>query len=130
VAGGVQEDQVPLGRAEAVGPDVLGDAPGLLFSDPSCPDRIQEAGLAVVDVPHDGYDRRPRPEILGPVRSLGRHLRELLLAVERADLQLVAVLLRHQHRGIVVEPLVDRGEDPHLHHLLDELVDLDPQFFC
>ena len=42
--------------------DVLGDAAALAGRDLGRPDRVEEAGLAVVDVAHDGHDRRTRLE--------------------------------------------------------------------
>ena len=42
--------------------DVLGDATGLTGDDVGVADRVEQRGLAVVDVTHDGDDRRPRLE--------------------------------------------------------------------
>ena len=47
-----------------VGTDVLGDAAGLVAHDVGLADRVEQAGLAVVDVTHDGHDRRPGDEVL------------------------------------------------------------------
>ena len=46
---------VDLARA-----DVLGDAAALAGRDLGRPDRVEQAGLAVVDVAHDGHDRGAR----------------------------------------------------------------------
>src|SRR3954471_6605716 len=43
---------------DLVGADVLGDATGLAGGDVGVPQRVQELGLPVVDVTHDGHDRR------------------------------------------------------------------------
>ena len=51
---------VDLGR-DLVGTDVLGDATGLLGDDVGVADRVEQLGLAVVDVTHDGDDRRTGP---------------------------------------------------------------------
>ena len=43
-----------------VGADVLGDATGLAGDDVGLADLVEQQGLAVVDVAHDGDDRRSR----------------------------------------------------------------------
>src|SRR5699024_6922962 len=47
-----------------IGADVLGDAAGLPGADLRLADRVQQAGLAVVDVAHDGDDGRTRQAVL------------------------------------------------------------------
>jgi hypothetical protein len=42
---------------------VLGDATGLLVDDVGVAQRVEELGLAVVDVTHDGDDRRADGEV-------------------------------------------------------------------
>src|SRR6478735_8638415 len=51
-------------RGDLVGTDVLGDATGLLVDDVGVAQRVEELGLAVVDVTHDGDDRRADDEIV------------------------------------------------------------------
>ena len=53
---------VALAHVRLVGADVLGDAAELPRHDVRLADRVQELGLAVVDVAHDGDDRRARHE--------------------------------------------------------------------
>jgi hypothetical protein len=48
---------VDLGR-DLVGTDVLGDATSLVRHDVGVADGVEELGLSVVDVTHDGDDRR------------------------------------------------------------------------
>ena len=48
---------------DLVGADVLGDAAGLAGDDVGLADRVEQRRLAVVDVAHDGDDRRPRHEV-------------------------------------------------------------------
>ena len=43
---------------DLVGTDVLGDAAGLARDDVRLADRVEQLGLTVVDVTHDGHDRR------------------------------------------------------------------------
>ena len=54
---------VVLGR-DLVGADVLGDAAGLLGDDVGVADRVEQLGLAVVDVTHDGHDRRTGDQVV------------------------------------------------------------------
>ena len=68
VARGVDEgdgalDALVLGP-DLVGTDVLGDAAGLARDDVRVADRVEQARLTVVDVTHDGDDRRTDLEVL------------------------------------------------------------------
>jgi len=68
VTGGVDEgdcalDALVLGE-NLVGTDVLGDATGLGLGDLRGADGVQQPGLSVVDVTHDGHDRRTGLEVL------------------------------------------------------------------
>ncbi len=47
-----------------IGTDALGDAAGLALDDVGLADRVQQSGLTVIDMAHDGDDRRTRLEIL------------------------------------------------------------------
>ena len=47
---------------DAVGADVLGDAAGFARRDARLADRVHQRGLAVVDVAHEGHDRRAQLE--------------------------------------------------------------------
>src|SRR5699024_2818796 len=106
-----------------VGVDVLGDAAGLPGADLRLPDRVQQAGLAVVDVAHDGHDGRTRQAVL--VVLLGQLgveidvelLQQLALLVLRGDdLDLVAQLLAQQAEGVLVQRLGRGGHLAHREH--------------
>ena len=58
VARGVEEGDRLLLVVDLVGADVLGDAAGLAGGDLGLADRVQQRGLAVVDVAHDRDHRR------------------------------------------------------------------------
>src|SRR5699024_2912357 len=105
---------------DLIGTDVLGDAAGLACTDGRLADGVQQTGLAVVDVAHDGDDRRPRGAVL--IALLGQLgievdvelLEQLALLVLRGDdLDLVAELGAQQLEGVLVERLGGRG---HLAH--------------
>ena len=63
-------------------------------------DRVEQAGLAVVDVAHDGDDRRARDDVLG-LRLALVGLQQLLF--EAAHLHVGAELARDHRRGLGVE---------------------------
>ena len=61
VAGGVDEGDRNAGwRHDLIGADVLRDAAGLARLDIGVADRVEKRGLAVIDMAHDGDDRRSR----------------------------------------------------------------------
>ncbi len=78
---------------DLVGADVLGDPTGLAGDHVGMADLVQQQGLAVVDVAHDGDDRRTGPQVLlvlllvVVVEELGQQFGLALLAgVDEADL--------------------------------------------
>ena len=74
---------------DLVGADVLGDAAGLFLADVGLADGVQQSGLAVVDVTHDGDHRRTGLEVV---------LAALVLAVGEVEgLQQLAVLVLRGH---------------------------------
>ncbi len=86
VARRVEEDDVAPVRVNLVGADVLGDAAGLARGDVGLADGVEQRRLAVVDVTHDGDDRRARHQILG--RVLGLAVGDDLVLVEGGRLDL------------------------------------------
>ncbi len=89
VTRGVDEGDQPLAaleiNADLVGADVLGDATGLALADAGVSDGVQQAGLTVVDVTHDGHHRRALFEVL---------LATFVFAVSQVEgLQQLAVLV-------------------------------------
>ena len=62
VARRVEEDDALAVVGDLARADVLGDPAALAGRDLGRPDRVEQAGLAVVDVTHDGHDRRARLE--------------------------------------------------------------------
>ncbi len=74
---------------DLVGADVLGDATGLALAHVGLADGVQQPGLAVVDVTHDGDDRRTELQVF---------LAALVLAVGEVEgLQQLAVLVLRGH---------------------------------
>ncbi len=118
VAGSVEEgDRLALG-VDLVGADVLGDAAGLARGDLGLADRVEQRGLAVVDVAHHGHDRGPVDEIgLGVV--VGDLLLDLLVGVD--DVDLAVELLRDDGDGLVGQGLGQRRHLAELHQGLDHV---------
>ena len=77
VAGRVEEHDVAIVHLDRVGADVLRDAAGFALGDPRRANRVEQRRLAVIDVTHDGDDRRTRDLVLG-VDVLGLDLQQLL----------------------------------------------------
>nr|CAI0340834.1 membrane hypothetical protein [Rhizobiaceae bacterium] len=63
VAGGVDEGDLVAVLLDLVGADMLCDAAGFASDNVGMPDGVEQRGLAVVDVAHDGHDRRTRFQI-------------------------------------------------------------------
>ena len=121
VARGIEEGDHALRRFDVVRADVLGDAAGFARRDLGAADVVEQRGLAVVDVAHDGDHRRTRLLVLGHVLAL----QVFFDLVALQDLGDVAQFLDHQRRGVVVDGLVDGGHHAHVHHRLDHFGGLD-----
>ena len=118
VAGRVEEGDRLVVVVDLVGADVLGDAAGLAGGDLGLADRVQQRGLAVVDVAHDRDHRRAVDEVLvgvGELRLLG------LLLGGGDDLQLAVVLVGDRPDRLVGEGLGQRRHLPHRHQFFDHL---------
>ncbi len=101
-----------------VGADVLGDATGLAVRNVGLADGVQDAGLAVVDVAHDGDRRRPGLQVGGLLLDLlALYGDRFLFPAVRLELQLAG----HGCRRLIVHALVDGGHDAVLHEFLDHL---------
>src|SRR5690606_21167380 len=64
VAGGVDKGDATAVDLHLIGADVLGDATRLALDDVGLADGVEEGGLAVVDVAHDGDHGRAGHEVL------------------------------------------------------------------
>ena len=92
------------GAVDLIGADVLGDAAGFARRHVGRADGVEQRGLAVVDVAHDGDDRRAR-----------RQLRRIVGDVEQAFLDVgfgdaldgVAEFLGDELGGVGVDHVVD-----------------------
>ena len=111
-------DLLAAPQADAVGADMLRDAAGFAAGDIGLAQRVEQRGLAVVDMAHDGDHRRARLERLGQV---------LLAAQPDLDIglgdapQAVSELGDDQLGGVGVDDLVDRRHHAHAHQRFDDV---------
>ena len=111
------QDGATVGR-HLIGADMLRDAAGFARNDGGLADRVQQRGLAVVDMAHDRDDRRARLHVLVTIDRRG----DDLLHIAVADAQdLVAEFLDHQLGGVGVDGLVGSDHHAHLHQRLDHV---------
>ena len=122
VARRVEEGDDAARRLDVVGADVLGDAARFARRDLGAADVVEQRGLAVVDVAHDRDDRRTRQRL---VRGCHAGLQLFLDLVGLQHLGDVAHFLDHEHRGVLVDGLVDRRHDAHVEHRLHDFARLD-----
>jgi hypothetical protein len=104
--------------------DGLRDAAGLAVRHMGVADGVEQRGLAVIDVAHDGDDRRARLKVLGVLGELGFQ-RALFLEADLFDGS--AEDLRQVADHLHVERLVDGREDVALEQHLDDQVRLDAE---
>ncbi len=136
----VEEDDPLAVALDLARADVLGDATTLAGRDLGGAQGVEQARLAVVDVAHDGHDRRARLQLGGVVLLVEDLLRRLgsgalRLAIGDAATRrgrdglghFVAELGRDEGRGVAVDQLVDGREDPALDELTDDVGDVDRQ---
>ena len=111
VAGCIDQGDAAFGAVDVgrdlVGADRLGDTAGFLLHDVRLAKGIEEFGLAVVDVTHDGDDRRTCHQILFVAFVLAEFeiegLEEFtILVFGRNDLHRVVELFTEQLQGFVV----------------------------
>ena len=108
VAGGVDEADRLAVLVHLVGADVLGDPAGLAGDHLGLADRVQQRGLAVVDVAHDRDHRRAVGEVVRIV-VVDRRLGDLLGGADHLDLAIER--LGEHLDGLVGERL---GQGRHL----------------
>ena len=97
---------------------MLGDAAGLARGDVGRTQRVEQRGLAVVHMAHDGDHRRAGHQLgLGVDGALQAHLHVGFRHAARA----VAEFLHHQFGGVGIQRLGDGRHDAEFHQRLDHL---------
>ena len=119
VAGRVDEGDLGAGRRrDLIGADVLGDAAGFAFRHLGGADGVEQRGLAVVDMAHDGDHRRARLD-----------LRRIVGGIEQAFFDVgfrhaahrMAHFLGDELGGVGVDHVVDLQHLPLLHQQADDV---------
>ena len=119
VARSVEEGHDAARGLDVVGTDVLGNAAGFACSHLGTTDVVKQRCLTVVNVTHDGHDRRTRHfRILFQVAF--EFAQQRFRIVGLGGKCLVAHFLDDDHRRFLVEHLVDRHHLAHLHEGLDD----------
>ncbi len=119
---GVEESHATAVSLDVVGPDMLGDATTLACCNLAAANVVEQRGLAVVDMTHDGDDRRSR-DFLAIFPGFGNQFALDVLRLGRA--RLMAHFLGHKNGGFLVQRLVDGHHRTHVHQGLDQLARLD-----
>ena len=96
---------------------MLGDAARFARRDLGPTDGVEQGGLAVVDVAHDGDDRRPDDLVVFRVLNVDEQLVLLEGRVDHLELKLRG----HEGGGVEVQGVVDRDHLAHAHELADDL---------
>ncbi len=129
VARSVQKDDVALLRLHVVGADMLGDTAIFRRGDIRLANPVEQRGLSVVDVAHDGDNRRTRGQLHVLLFDLHVFLHISFVGFANQfdfDFKLQCQLFGEVwlHQGIHGEHLA------HLNELLHDLVHADAGFLC
>ena len=121
VTRGIKEgDMTAVFQLHVVRADVLGDSTRLTGDDVGLADVVQQGGLTVVDVTHDGNDRRTGDEVFLLVCLLSGL--DLVCQFSTHEFNFVAELFSYQHEGFGVETLVDGHHQAKAHARSDNVV--------
>ncbi|CEE73405.1 membrane hypothetical protein [Xanthomonas citri pv. citri] len=126
MAGRIQEADDATTGFDVVRTDVLGNAAGFAGGDLGTADVIQQRGLAVIDVTHDGDHRRTRRGLA--LRILGMRQQRILEVGIVGTHCFMAELFGHQCRSVVIDALGDGRHDAHLEQRLDHVAALEREF--
>ena len=105
--------------------DVLGDAAGLARNDAGMANRVEQRGLAVIDMTHDGDDGRTGHEVV-----LGVVVHDGVLLFGRHDAYLAPEVIGYELDQVVGHGLGKRENLPEHEQALDDVVGLDGQKLC
>ena len=118
MARGIQEGDHAVLGFYVVGTDVLGNAAGFARRHFGGADVVQQRGFTVVNVAHDGHDRRARLSRSARITVAHQRFFQLVFTTQN---NFVAHLFGNQLCGFLVDNLVDGGHSAQLHHHFDDL---------
>src|SRR5690606_31514949 len=125
VTGGIQEGHHATVSLHVVGTDMLGDTTGFAGSHLGTTDIVQQRGLAVVNVTHDGHDRRAADFFTFVVHG---HDQTIFQVAFLDLLDLVAHVFSQDGGGVLIQHLVDGHHVAVLEHVLDNFGSLHRHF--
>ena len=119
VAGRVEESDLAIvAEIDLIGADMLGDAPGFARDDIRLAHGVKQRGLAVIDMAHDGHDRRARRHVFWRIGRLAK----TFFHVRFSDpLDGVAEIFRNELGRVGVQNRVGGDHLALLHQFLDEI---------
>ena len=123
VARRIEEGDHAARRIHVVGADMLRDTARFATRHTGTADVVQQGSLAVVDVTHDGHDRRARFQ--HHIAMIDRFHQEGIGIVRLGRNRLVSHFFDQNHRCLLIQHLVDSDHGAHLHQGLDDLGRLD-----
>ncbi|CCJ95227.1 hypothetical protein BN131_2900 [Cronobacter malonaticus 681] len=118
VARGIQEGDHAVIGLHMVCTDVLGNATRFARRHFRGTDIVEQRGFTVVNVTHDGHNRRARLSLCAHITIA--HYRFFQLVFTTQD-NFVAHLFSNQLRGFLIDDLVDGRHRAELHHRFDNL---------
>ena len=119
MAGRIDEgDLLAVLEPDLIGTDMLGDAAGFAGHHIALAHRVQQRGLAMVDMAHDGDHRRTRHHVGVIVLGAGQAFQHVAFGHALDDM---AVFGRHQFGGIGVDHVIGRRHHAVLHQHLDNI---------
>ena len=123
MTGRVQEGNRAVARPHPVSADVLRDAARFRGGNAAAAHVVQQRSLAVIDVAHDGHDRVARLLLAGDRN--GPLEQDRLFVGFGLGYDLVAHGLDDDHRGRLVQGVVDARQHAFLHEFGDDLLRAD-----
>ncbi|MNZ67818.1 hypothetical protein D3C78_860740 [compost metagenome] len=122
VAWGIEEGDHAAVGFHVVGTDVLGNTTGFASGNLGTTDVVEQRGLTMVNVTHDGNDRRTRFDFTFELQRFGQGVFQGGIADQG---HFVAQFFGDQLSGFLVEHLVDGDRGTQLEHELDHFSGLD-----
>ena len=117
----VQEGDLLAGfQLHLIGADMLGDAAGFAGHDIGLAQGVEQRGLAVIDMAHDGDDRRTRDQRAFGIGGAGQAFQHVAF---RDALDDMAIFGGDQFGGVGVDDVVGRRHHAVLHQHLDDVHD-------
>ena len=126
VTRGIKEGDSALRGLHAVGADVLGNTTRFAGDDFGLADVVEQRGFTVVNVAHDGHDRRTLDDVTRVFVGFSHDLRFEFVFFEQDVL--VSHFFGDKRGGFLVEQLVNGHHRTQFHHDFDQFARFDAHF--